>query len=63
MVVPCVVIFAFATECLLGMLVFPLELELFSLELELFSLELDDVAFELEEDAILTVSIFPEWTG
>ena len=25
--------------------------------------ELEDVVFELDEEAIFTVSIFPEWTG
>ena len=50
------------------------ELELFAFEdddfpeeldfaLELVDTEEDDLGEELEEEAIFTVSIFPEWTG
>jgi hypothetical protein len=38
-------------------------LELVDAEEDALGEELEDVVFELEEDAILTVSIFPEWTG
>ena len=38
-------------------------LELVDAEEDALGEELEDVAFELEEDAILTVSIFPVWTG
>ena len=38
-------------------------LELVDAEEDALGEELEDVVFELDEEAIFTVSIFPEWTG